>query len=129
VSEYVRREMARRTVDFLECVDRGGFNDVQDRNDLLGKAKGQRSTMLVMRTFQGLGRPTHIFADTSFAEEFEELELAEGPKTEHGVVEWSDLLDCDLAATRSVHGRADDAVCSFTDDIEDLVLCACTEGF
>ena len=35
------------------------------------------------------------------------------------------LLDCNLTPTWPVYGRADDAVCTFSDDIEDLVICTC----
>lgn len=68
---------------------------------------------------------TYVLADTSLAEELEELELTEGAETEHGVVERGYLLDGDLAPRRSVDGGADDSVCALAYDIEDLVLCAC----
>jgi hypothetical protein len=65
---------------------------------------------------------TDIFTDASFAEKLEELELAEGAKAEHGMVKGSDLLDGDLATTRSMHSRAYDAIRSFAYDVEHLVL-------
>jgi hypothetical protein len=65
---------------------------------------------------------TDIFTNTSFAEELEELELTEGSKTEHGMVKGGDLLDSDLATTRSVHSRAYDAIRSFAYDVEYLIL-------
>ena len=68
---------------------------------------------------------TYVLADACLAEEFEELELSECAETEHGVVKGGDLLDGDLAAGRSVDGRADDAVRALADDIENLVLCTC----
>ena len=72
-----------------------------------------------------LGSETCIFTDSRLAKEFEELELSECAETEHGVVKGGDLLDGDLAAGRSVDGRADDAVRALSDDIENLVLCTC----
>lgn len=36
----------------------------------------------------------------------EQLDLAQGAETEHGVVEGRDALDCDLATGRYVHRRA-----------------------
>ena len=68
---------------------------------------------------------TYVLADTSLAEEFEELELAEGTKAEHRVVERHDLLDGDLAPRWPVHGRADNTIRALADDIQDLVLCTC----
>ena len=65
---------------------------------------------------------TYVLADTSLAEEFEELELSQCAETEHGVVKGGDLLDGDLAAGRSVDGRADDAVRALADDIKHLVV-------
>ena len=65
---------------------------------------------------------TDVFADAGLAEELEELELAEGAETEHGVVEGCDLLDGDLATARSVDGGADDAIRTLADDVEDLIL-------
>ena len=65
---------------------------------------------------------TDIFADAGFAEEFEELELTEGAEAEHGMVKGSDLLDSDLATTRSVHSRAYNAIRSFAYDVEYLIL-------
>jgi hypothetical protein len=38
------------------------------------------------------------------------------------MIKWRDLLDSDFASARSMHGRADDSVRAFTDDIENLVL-------
>lgn len=38
----------------------------------------------------------------------EQLDLAQGAETEHGVVEGRDALDCDLATGRYVHRRAGD---------------------
>lgn len=67
---------------------------------------------------------TYVFADTSLAEEFEELKLAKGTEAEHRVVERHDLLDGDLSARGPVHGRANDTIRALADDIENLILCA-----
>jgi hypothetical protein len=40
------------------------------------------------------------------------------------VLEGRDLLDGDLATAWTVDSRADDAIGTLADDIEDLVLCA-----
>lgn len=71
---------------------------------------------------------THIFTDTSLREEFEELELTESAKAEHGVLEGRDLLDRDLAPTGPMDSGADDAICTLADDVEDLVLGADVEA-
>ena len=71
---------------------------------------------------------TYVLADTSLTEELEQLELTKGTETKHGMVEGRDLLDGDLAAGRSVDGRADDAVRALADDIEDLVVAADNKG-
>ena len=71
---------------------------------------------------------THILADASLGEEFEELELTQGAEAEHRVLKGRDLLDRDLATAGPVDGRADDAICTLADDIEDLVLCAHVEA-
>lgn len=68
---------------------------------------------------------TYVFAYTRFTEELEELELAEGPETKHGVVEGRDLLDGDLAATWSVDCRTYDPVRALSYDVQDLVLGTC----
>ncbi len=68
---------------------------------------------------------TYVFAYARFAKELEELELAERPETKHGVVEGCDLLDGDLAATRSVDCRTYDPVRALSYDVEDLVLGTC----
>ena len=54
----------------------------------------------------------------------EELELAKGPETKHGVVEGRDLLDGDLAPRWPVHGRADNTIRALADDIQNLILSA-----
>ena len=69
---------------------------------------------------------TYVLADPGFRQELEELELAEGAQAEHGVVEGRDLLDGDLAAGGPVDGGTDDAVRALADDIEHLILCACS---
>ena len=63
-------------IDLLEVVDAGGAEDVEDGDDVL-----------VVKVA-------------------EELDLAEGAETEHGVVEGGDLLDGDLLARRLVQRRA-----------------------
>ena len=52
----------------------------------------------------------------------EELDFAEGTETEHGVIERSDLLDCNLSSAGSMYCRADNTVSTFADYIEYLVL-------
>ena len=69
---------------------------------------------------------TYVLANPGFRQELEELELAEGAQAEHGVVEGRDLLDGDLAAGGPVDGGTDDAVRALADDIEHLILCACS---
>lgn len=58
----------------------------------------------------------------------EQLHLAQGPETEHGVIKRGDLLDRDLLAGRLVYRRADHTVGSFADDILDVILLAHVEG-
>ena len=57
-------------IHLLERVETRGLDDVDDADDVL--------------------------ADAGLGEELEQLELAQGAQTEHGVVERRDLLDRDL---------------------------------
>jgi hypothetical protein len=73
----------------------------------------------------------------------QQLHLTQCSQTEHGVVEWCDLLDCDLLARGLVNGRANyvrgtlhrdsrylpnNSVGTFTDDILDFILIGYIEG-
>nr|GAT50808.1 predicted protein [Mycena chlorophos] len=62
--------------------------------------------------------------DVFVVEVAEELNLAEGAETEHGVVEGGYALDGDLAASGVVDGRHDDAIGALADNVEDRVLAA-----
>lgn len=44
--------------------------------------------------------------DVLVVEVTQELHLSQGSEAEHGVVEWSDLLDCHFLARGLVNGRA-----------------------
>ncbi len=59
--------------------------------------------------------------DVLVVEVAQELDFAEGTEAEHRMVEWCDALDSDLALGLEVDGRADDAICAFSDDVEWLV--------
>lgn len=107
-----------RTVDLLEGIYRGGLDDIEDGYNLFENISPRSPTM----------SDTHIFADTSLGEEFEELELTESAKAEHGVLEGRDLLDRDLAPTGPMDSGTDDAICTLADDVEDLVLGADVEA-
>lgn len=67
----------------------------------------------------------YVFTYTSLAEEFEQLQLPKSPQTEHRMVEGGNLLDRNLSAGRTMNGRANDTVGTFSYDIEDLVLRTC----
>lgn len=69
-------------------------------------------------------RVAHILADTGLGKEFEQLELSKCAETEHGMIKRRDFLDCHFATGGPVDSGADDAVCTFSNDIEDLVLCS-----
>ena len=85
-------------IDLLEAEEIGWSEDVEDGDDVL------------------------------VVEVSEELDLAEGAETEHGVVKGGDALDCDAALGGEMSCGADDAVCAFADDIEDVVAVADDEG-
>ena len=73
-------------------------------------------------------RDTYVLAHPRLAQELEQLELAQRPETEHGMIKRRDLLDGDFAPAGAVDGRADDAVGALADDVEDLVLGAWPGG-
>ena len=64
----------------------------------------------------------NVFAYTSFAEEFEQLQLPKSPQTEHRMVERGNLLDRNLSAGGTMDGRANDTVGTLSYDIKDLIL-------
>jgi hypothetical protein len=45
---------------------------------------------------------TCIFADTRLAQELQKFELSQRAEGKHRVIEWSNLLDGDLATRRAV---------------------------
>lgn len=69
-------------------------------------------------------RSTYILADTGLTQELEQLQLAQSPQTEHGMLKGRDLFDGDLAPAGTVYCRTNDAIGTLANDIEDLVLCA-----
>jgi len=70
----------------------------------------------------GRSSEAYIFADAGLREKFQEFQLPQGPETKHGMIKRCDFLDCHFATGRPVDCRADDAIGTFTDDIEDLIL-------
>lgn len=86
--ERERRGSYLDEVDFSEALERGRFDNIEDRDDVL-----------VVKPAQ-------------------EFDLAQGAQAEHGVVERGDLLDCDFGFGRRVDRRAHDTVCAFADDVD-----------
>ena len=67
---------------------------------------------------------TYILTNAGLAEKLEQLELAQCPQTEHRMIERRDLLDGDFATAWAMDSRADNAVGTLSDDIQNLVLSA-----
>ena len=64
----------------------------------------------------------YVFAYTSLAEEFKQLQLPKSPQTEHRMVERGDLLDRNLSAGGTMDGRTNDTVGTLSYDIKNLIL-------
>lgn len=65
---------------------------------------------------------THVLAHACLAQKLEEFQFAQCSETEHGVIERCDLLDGDFTTTGAMYRGANDAIGTFADDIEYLVL-------
>jgi hypothetical protein len=67
----------------------------------------------------------YVFAYTSLAEEFEQLQLPQSPQTEHRMVEGGNFLYRNLSAGRTMDSGTDDAIGTLSYNIKDLVLRTC----
>jgi len=70
----------------------------------------------------------YILTDAGLAEKLEQLEFAQCPQTEHRMIEGRDLLDGDFATARAMDSRADNAIGTLSDDVQNLVLGAWEDG-
>jgi hypothetical protein len=60
---------------------------------------------------------THIFVDTGFGEEFQELELSQSSKTKQGMIEREDLLNRNLSLGGLVEGSSNCSIGAFADSM------------
>lgn len=63
-----------------------------------------------------------VFVKACLREEFEELQLSQGPQAEQGVIKRKDLFDGDLTTGRLVEGSSYCTVGALTNSVQKLIV-------